>query len=273
MDHVNVNRFALSALGAVLFVMLLTAFSNLVLSPRTPKVPGFALPTSGPATADRRGAQGGARRRRCRRCSPRPTSKRANTTSRSARPATISRKARAPRSGRICGTWSGVRSRRSRASSIPIDLKKIGGDWTYDKLNAWITDPKAMAPDTKMAFAGEKDATEAGRHPRLSAHALRQAGPAPEVRAGPLEAVNSTKARVGCKEIQTNARKIACISLDSFGRFEPFQRVTQKKIKKFAAGPTRVRGCAKRPAAWYLLALGHDPLGACLLSPGRARRL
>ena len=50
MDHVNVNRFALSALGAVLFVMLLTAFSNLVLSPRTPKIPGFALPTSGPAT-------------------------------------------------------------------------------------------------------------------------------------------------------------------------------------------------------------------------------
>ena len=50
MDHVNVNRVALSALGAVLFVMLLTAFSNLLLSPRTPKVPGFALPTSGPAT-------------------------------------------------------------------------------------------------------------------------------------------------------------------------------------------------------------------------------
>ncbi len=37
------------------------------------------------------------------------------------------------------------------------DLKKIGGDWTYDKLNAWIADPKAMAPGTKMAFAGEKD--------------------------------------------------------------------------------------------------------------------
>ncbi len=36
-------------------------------------------------------------------------------------------------------------------------LKAIGGDWTYDKLNAWITDPRAMAPGTKMAFAGEKD--------------------------------------------------------------------------------------------------------------------
>ena len=51
MDHVNVNRVSLSALGAVLFVMLLTAFSNLVLSPRTPKVPGFALPTGAPAAA------------------------------------------------------------------------------------------------------------------------------------------------------------------------------------------------------------------------------
>src|SRR3984957_4424618 len=50
MDHVNVNRVAFSALAAVLFVMLLTASSNLLLSPRIPKVPGFALPTSGPAT-------------------------------------------------------------------------------------------------------------------------------------------------------------------------------------------------------------------------------
>ena len=45
MDHVNVNRISLAALGSVLFVMLLVAFSNLVISPRTPKVPGFALPT------------------------------------------------------------------------------------------------------------------------------------------------------------------------------------------------------------------------------------
>ena len=29
----------------MLFVMLLVAFSNLVLSPRSPAVPGFALPT------------------------------------------------------------------------------------------------------------------------------------------------------------------------------------------------------------------------------------
>ncbi len=36
-------------------------------------------------------------------------------------------------------------------------LKKLGGDWTYEKLNKWITDPKAVAPDTKMIFPGEKN--------------------------------------------------------------------------------------------------------------------
>ncbi|MBV9286929.1 MAG: c-type cytochrome, partial [Hyphomicrobiales bacterium] len=36
-------------------------------------------------------------------------------------------------------------------------LKKVDGDWTYEKLSDWIKDPKAMAPDTKMIFPGDKD--------------------------------------------------------------------------------------------------------------------
>src|SRR5271156_449558 len=51
MHSENVNRVSLAALGSVLFAMLLVAFSNLVISPRNPAVPGFALPTSSPATA------------------------------------------------------------------------------------------------------------------------------------------------------------------------------------------------------------------------------
>ncbi len=35
-------------------------------------------------------------------------------------------------------------------------LKKLGGDWSYEKLAHWIADPKAMAAGTKMAFAGER---------------------------------------------------------------------------------------------------------------------
>ena len=34
------------------------------------------------------------------------------------------------------------------------DLKKIGGNWDWDKLNKWLEGPKAMAPGTKMSFAG-----------------------------------------------------------------------------------------------------------------------
>ncbi len=33
-------------------------------------------------------------------------------------------------------------------------LKSKEGPWTYDELNAWLTNPRGYAPGTKMAFAG-----------------------------------------------------------------------------------------------------------------------
>lgn len=36
-------------------------------------------------------------------------------------------------------------------------IKGKGGDWTLDKINAFITSPKGYAPGTKMTFAGEED--------------------------------------------------------------------------------------------------------------------
>ncbi len=33
-------------------------------------------------------------------------------------------------------------------------LKKVGGNWDWDKLNKWLTSPRAFAPGTKMTFAG-----------------------------------------------------------------------------------------------------------------------
>jgi cytochrome c len=35
-------------------------------------------------------------------------------------------------------------------------MKKLGGDWTYEKLSAFIHDPRADVPGTKMTFAGVK---------------------------------------------------------------------------------------------------------------------
>lgn len=39
-------------------------------------------------------------------------------------------------------------------------LKGKGGDWTYENLAAFIHDPKAFAPGTKMIFAGLADPAE-----------------------------------------------------------------------------------------------------------------
>ena len=37
-------------------------------------------------------------------------------------------------------------------------LKKKGGDWSVDDLNAWLTNPAAYIPGTKMGYPGEADA-------------------------------------------------------------------------------------------------------------------
>jgi cytochrome c len=33
-------------------------------------------------------------------------------------------------------------------------LKKVGGTWTFEQLNKWLTSPRDFAPGTKMSFAG-----------------------------------------------------------------------------------------------------------------------
>jgi cytochrome c len=33
-------------------------------------------------------------------------------------------------------------------------LKKVGGSWSFDQLNKWLTGPRDFAPGTKMTFAG-----------------------------------------------------------------------------------------------------------------------
>ncbi|RZM32596.1 MAG: c-type cytochrome, partial [Sphingomonas sp.] len=33
-------------------------------------------------------------------------------------------------------------------------LKAVGGQWDFEKMNAWLTSPRKFAPGTKMTFAG-----------------------------------------------------------------------------------------------------------------------
>ena len=50
--------------------------------------------------------------------------------------------------GRAVGTEPGF--------SYSDAVAGIGGDWTPDRLNEWLTDPKGFAPGNKMTFAGLK---------------------------------------------------------------------------------------------------------------------
>ena len=39
-------------------------------------------------------------------------------------------------------------------------LKGVGGNWDFDKMDAWLTSPRKFAPGTKMTFAGLPDGAE-----------------------------------------------------------------------------------------------------------------
>lgn len=39
-------------------------------------------------------------------------------------------------------------------------LKKVGGNWTFEQMDAWLTSPRSFANGTKMSFAGLSKAEE-----------------------------------------------------------------------------------------------------------------
>jgi cytochrome c len=155
MDSENVNRVSLAALGSILFAMLLVAFSNLVISPKTPAVPGFALPTSGAATATNEPA-------------PPPSEP---------LPALLA-KAEAKKGeqyAKVCQTCHNFEKGGGPKIGPPLwgvagrpiasfpgfpysdSLKAVGGNWTWEALNTMVSNPKMEASGTKMSFPGEKD--------------------------------------------------------------------------------------------------------------------
>ena len=97
---------------------------------------------------------------RCRRCSPRPTPPRAQNDVKACQACHSFDKGGAAKVGPPL--WGVVgRPVASVAGFAYSDaLKAIGGDWTYEKLDHWITKPSAMAAGTKMAFPGEPEATK-----------------------------------------------------------------------------------------------------------------
>jgi cytochrome c len=156
MNSVDVNRVSLAALGSVLFAMLLVAFSNLVIAPQNPRVPGYALPTSGAATAP-------AAENKAPPAEPLPVllskadAKKGEQYAKVCATCHNFQKGGGPKIGP--DLWDVVGRKIASVSGFAYSdsLKGVSGDWSYEELNKWITDPKATASGTKMTFPGEKD--------------------------------------------------------------------------------------------------------------------
>lgn len=156
MEHVNVNRVSLAALGSVLFVMLLVAFSNLVISPRIPAVPGFALPTSTAAVAPA-AEQKGAPQEPLPALLAKADAKKGEQAARVCQTCHNFEKGAGPKIGPPL--WGVVGRPIASFPGFPYSdsLKAVGGDWTYEALNTMVSNPKSEASGTKMSFPGEKD--------------------------------------------------------------------------------------------------------------------
>jgi cytochrome c len=69
-------------------------------------------------------------------------------------------------------------------------LKGVGGTWDFDKMNAWLTNPRKFAPGTKMTFAGlPNPADRANVIVYLNSQGSNLPLPAAPAAAAPAEAV------------------------------------------------------------------------------------
>ena len=156
MDSANVNRVSLAALGSVLFVMLLVAFSHLVISPKNPAVPGFALPTSSATTATAAAPQAAPEE-------PLPVllakadAKKGEQYAKVCQTCHNFEKGAGPKIGPPLWGVAGRPIASVPGFSYSDSLKAVGGNWTWEALNVMVSNPKMEASGTKMAFPGEKD--------------------------------------------------------------------------------------------------------------------
>jgi len=154
MNAAEFNRTMLAAFGALVFVGVITEFTSLVFAPQVLKVPGYALPSGAAAPAVAAPAVKEV---------PLPQLLASADPAKGAADAKVCTTCHSFEKGGPAKVgpdlWGVVGRPVASAAGFSYSdaLKAMGGDWTYDKLNGWIGNPKGMASGTKMAFAGEKD--------------------------------------------------------------------------------------------------------------------
>ncbi len=155
MTAATFNRTMLALLLAIVFVGLITEYTSLVFAPQVLKTAGFALPTS--AGAPVAAAPEAAKEVPLPELLAKADAKKGQADAKICATCHSFEKGGTAKVGPDLWGVVGRPVASSAGFSYSDAVKGLGGDWSFEKLDHWIANPKGMAAGTKMAFAGEKD--------------------------------------------------------------------------------------------------------------------
>jgi cytochrome c len=159
METTNANKIALAVLFTLTGTMALGVFSNAVFAPDKAAQPGYALPGRETAAAPAVAAPAAAEVSLPALLAKADAAKGQNDVKACQACHSFDKGGAAKVGPPLWGVIG--RPIASVAGFAYSDaLKAVGGDWTYEKLDHWISKPAAMAAGTKMAFPGEAEASK-----------------------------------------------------------------------------------------------------------------
>ena len=156
METTTSNKIALAGLGALLLTMALGIFSSAIFAPHHAIKAGWDLP----APAEAEASASAAKPQEDPPLPPLLAKADAKKGEADTKPCQACHDFSKDGKAKVGPPLWGVVGRQ--VASVPgfaysDDLKKQGGEWSYDEIFKFIKAPKAMDPGTKMTFPGEAD--------------------------------------------------------------------------------------------------------------------